>query len=190
VRKAEKSNFQSKWGHEHLAAFHRVLLENLRDLGTPVRGPGYFRLALDQLGAAADLLVIDHDEKPAGAMFFVTHSGTAADPWASSLRRYFSLCPNHALYWTAIRRAIAAGLTRFDFGRSQWDSGTFRFKQQWGATPVQLYYQYVLGRSKSLPTLADQKSRFASAVRFWRMLPLPIAGVLGEQVKRWFPEVL
>ncbi len=191
VRKGEKSPFALRWGREHVRDFHRVLLENLRDLGTPVRGPGYYRDALEALGADADLLVMDLGGRPVGAMFTVAHGRRLSDPWASSLRRVLALCPNHVLYWAAIRRAIERGLGRFDFGRSQRTSGTYSFKTQWGAEPVQLYYQYALGPGVAAPpTLEDQRGAYAAAVDAWKRLPLPLAAWLGERVRRRFPEVL
>lgn len=190
VRKGEKSAFTTRWGHQHLGDFHRVLLENMRDLGTPLRGRDYFRQVLESYGDDADLLVMDLDGTAAGAMFTVRHGGRMTDPWASSLRRHFARCPNHVLYWAAVRRAIELGLARFDFGRSQRSSGTYSFKAQWGAEPVPLYYQYALGTAAGPPSLEAQKGAYAAAVRLWRHLPLPIAGALGERVRRRFPEVL
>ena len=190
IRKGEKAGFAIRWGHDGLSDFHRVMLENLRDLGTPVRGERYFRDALAGLGERADLLVISRAGEAAGAMFTIAHRDTLTDPWASSLRRHFAHCPNQVLYWEAIQRAISAGMRRFDFGRSQWESATYRFKEQWGARPVPLHYQYVLGRGSRIPTLADQKGSMALAVSLWRRLPLPLARLLGEPAKRRFPEVL
>lgn len=190
IRKGEKSGFERRWGHAGVGDFHRVLVENLRDLGTPVRGEAYFRSALAALGAAADVLVLDLEGRPASAMFTVRHRDTVTDPWASSLRRHLARCPNQVLYWEAIQRAIAAGARRFDLGRSQWDSPTFRFKQQWGAVAVPLYYQYVLGEGAHMPTLQSQKGAFSLATHAWRRLPLPVARLLGEPAKRRFPEVL
>lgn len=190
VRKGEKAGFERRWGRENADAFYRVLLENMRDLGTPIRGSGYYRLALERLGPAADVLVIAHAGDPAGAMFTVAHRDTCTDPWASSLRRHFARCPNQVLYWEALQHAIGRGLKRFDFGRSQWDSGTFLFKQQWGARPVQLHYQYVLGTAGAMPTLAAQKGSLDLAVKVWKKLPLPLAALLGEPAKRLFPEVM
>ena len=190
IRKGEKAGFTKRWGHEGVMAFHRVMVENLRDLGTPVRGEGYYRRALDLLGDRASVLVIEKDADPAGAMFTIRHRDGLMDPWASSLRRYFPLCPNQVLYWEALQRALALGLRRFDFGRSQWESPTYRFKEQWGARPVPLHYQYVLGRGSHMPTLGSQKGGLSLAVSLWRRLPLPLARLLGEPAKRRFPEVL
>lgn len=190
IRKGQKAGFEIRWGPAQAAAFHRVMLENLRDLGTPLRAPPYYRAVLEALGPAADILVIERAGEPAGAMFTVRHGETLSDPWASSLRRFFAQCPNQVLYWEALQRAIQLGTRRFDFGRSQWGSNTFLFKEQWGARPVQLYYQYVPGRAARIPTLASQKSGFGLAVKLWQGLPLPVARLLGEPVKRLFPEVL
>ena len=190
IRKGEKAGFTALWGHEHVAAFHRVLLENMRDLGTPILGVDYYRRVLDAFGDDATVLVLESAGEPAGTMFLVEHAGTLADPWASSRRRFLARCPNQVLYWEALRRGIARGCSRFDFGRSQWGSGTFRFKEQWLAKPVPLYYQYVLGKASRAPTIEDQKHAFALAVTMWRRLPVPVAGALGRRVKRLFPEAL
>lgn len=190
VRKGEKSGFARRWGAGEVAAFHRVMLENMRDLGTPMRAPAYYRLALEKLGEAADILVVADPGEPVAAMFTVAHRETFMDPWASSLRRHRARCPNQVLYWEAIQRALARGMKRFDFGRSQHGSGTYLFKEQWGAKPVQLNYQYALGRAKAIPTLEAQKSGFDLAVKVWQRLPVPLAGLLGEPAKRLFPEVM
>ncbi|HYM80060.1 MAG TPA: GNAT family N-acetyltransferase [Candidatus Limnocylindria bacterium] len=190
IRKGEKAGFEVRWGRDQVADFHRVMLESMRDLGTPIRGAGYYRLVLERLGEAADLLVIRRTGEPAGAMLTVGLGETWSDPWASSLRRFFADCPNQVLYWHALQAAIARGMKRFDMGRSQWESGTFRFKQQWGARPVPLHYQYVLGRAQAVPTLEAQKERYALAVKLWQRLPLWAAAALGEPLKRRFPEVL
>lgn len=189
IRKGEKAGFERKWNRD-AATFHRVLLENMRDLGSPIRNARYYVGALAALGDDAELLVIEREREAAGVMFTVRHAGTMTDPWASSLRRFFAHCPNQVLYWEALQRAFAHGMKRFDFGRSQWNSGTFAFKRQWGAEPVQLHYQYVLGTAKTFPTLAAQKGSLDTVVQLWKKLPVPLAGLLGEPAKRMFPEVL
>jgi hypothetical protein len=123
-------------------------------------------------------------------MFLIRCGGTLADPWASSLPETFSLAANEALYWKAIQHGMATGAARFDMGRSQPDSGTCFFKKKWGARVVPLVYQYVLGTRSSPPSLAEQKRTFALASLIWRRLPLAATAILGERVKRLFPEVM
>ena len=190
IRKAQRAGFTVHWGAEHVGTFCRVMLENMRDLGTPMRAERWFRSALDVLGERAALLVIASRDEPVGAMFLAIHRGCAIDLWASSLRRYFAQCPNQMLYWEAIQEAIRRGLRRFDFGRSQWDTGTYRFKEQWGARAVPLYYQYLLRGPAEVPSFAGQQQRMGVAVRLWKHLPLPVARILGEPIRRRFPELL
>ena len=69
---------------------------------------------------------------------------TVEVPWASSIRDYNSLCPNHLLYWHILDAAVADGCAVLDFGRSTPNEGTFKFKEQWGAQPVPLHWEYLL----------------------------------------------
>ncbi len=190
IRKAQRAGFTVHWGAEHVRDFCRVMLENMRDLGTPMRAESWFRSVLDALGERAALLVIASGSEPVGAMFLALHRGCAMDLWASSLRRHFERCPNQMLYWEAIQEAIRRGLHAFDFGRSQWNTGTYRFKEQWGARAVPLYYQYVFRGAAEVPNFAAQQERMGIAVRLWKRLPLPVARVLGEPIRRRFPELL
>jgi FemAB-related protein (PEP-CTERM system-associated) len=190
IRKAQRSGFTVHWGPQHVSAFCRVMLENMRDLGTPMRAEAWFRSALAALGERAALLVIASRDEPVGAMFLALHRGCAMDLWASSLRRHFERCPNQMLYWEAIQEAIRRGIPAFDFGRSQWNTGTYRFKEQWGARAVPLYYQYIFRGSGEIPSFAAQQQRMGIAVRLWKHLPLPVARLLGEPIRRRFPELL
>ena len=61
-------------------------------------------------------------------------------PWAACSKEHFALCPNMLLYWETIRTACADGFARFDFGRSTRQSGTYRFKRQWGAQEEPLFW--------------------------------------------------
>lgn len=190
IRKAEKAGLKFAWGHEHVNAFHAVFSENMRDLGTPAMEAGFFRRTLEAYGDDANVVVVFRGDEPVGGMLVVRQGNTVFDPWASSLRRWFPLCPNNLLYWAAIERAASTGATRFDFGRSQPGSGTFRFKEQWGARSEPLYYQYVLAEGQSMPKLSDQKSAFGLAVAIWQRLPLTVTQALGPRVRRLFPEAL
>jgi FemAB-related protein (PEP-CTERM system-associated) len=190
IRKARRAGLSVHWGAEHLGAFCRIMLENMRDLGTPMRAEHWFRSVLDTLGERAAILMIACRGEPVGAMFLAIHRGCAMDLWASSLRRHFASCPNQMLYWEAIQEAIRRDLHAFDFGRSQWNTGTYRFKEQWGARAVPLYYQYLFRDEGDVPSFAGQQRRMSIAVRLWKRLPLPVARVLGEPIRRRFPELL
>jgi len=190
IRKAERAGFTAHWGTAQLSGFYRVMLENMRDLGTPIRGEAWFRELLEALGDRAAVLVIARRGEPIGGMFLALHRGWFMDIWASSLRRHFADCPNQWLYWEALQEALRRGLHGFDFGRSQHGTGTYRFKEQWGAQEVPLYYQYLRSPDAEVPSFATQRQRLGLAASLWKRLPLPLARQLGEPIRRRFPELL
>jgi FemAB-related protein (PEP-CTERM system-associated) len=190
IRKAQRAGFTVHCGPDHIGAFCRVMLENMRDLGTPMRAESWYRDLLATLSERAIVLVIAREGEPVGAMFIAVHRRCAMDVWASSLRRHFHDRPNEVLYWEAIQESIRRGLRTFDFGRSQWNTGTYLFKEKWGASAVPLYYQYLLRGGAEAPTFSTQRHRMGLAVRLWKRLPVPVARVLGEPIRRRFPELL
>src|SRR5205823_1737294 len=88
-------------------------------------------------------------------------------PWASSIRAFNALCPNHLLYWEAIQHAAQGQCRLFDFGRSTPNEGTYRFKEQWGARPLALCWEYSLLSGQSLPNASPSNAKFSLAVSLW-----------------------
>jgi hypothetical protein len=108
-------------------------------------------------------------------------------PWASSVRDYNALCPNHLLYWSIIQFAAAKGHAVLDFGRSTPGEGTFKFKEQWGARPLPLHWEYVLAEGTPMPDVSPANPKFQAAIEIWKRLPLPLATRIGPHVVRGIP---
>jgi len=174
-------------GTELLDAFYDVFAVNMRDLGTPVYPRRLFATILEQLGDAAELVVVDVDGEPAAAGLLIHHGTTTEIPSASSLRAFNRLGVNMMLYWECLSAAVERGSGRFDFGRSTPDSGTFRFKKQWGAEPNALYWHYWLADGAELPNLSPANARYALAIRTWTRLPVWLTRVLGPPIVRNLP---
>jgi hypothetical protein len=88
-----------------------------------------------------------------------------------------------------LSQAIGRGCTSFDFGRSTVESGTDRFKRQWGAEPMPLHwYRWERrrnGREASSSEERGKSLRLATAI--WQRLPLPIANALGPLISGALP---
>jgi hypothetical protein len=108
-------------------------------------------------------------------------------PWASSLIEFRDACPNHILYWEAIKKACKDGFKRFDFGRSSRESGPWRFKKQWGVREMPLHWEYVINKDESISGLTTSNPRFSLAIAAWKRLPLPVANFLGPRIVRCIP---
>ena len=188
VRKAEKNGLSCRMGRlELLDEFYTVFARNMRDLGTPVYSKDLFRNVLAGLPDSARILAVSHQGKTICAGLLCWHRETMEMPWASSIADFKQLCPNNLLYWEAIQFAIGRGCTGFDFGRSTPNEGTYNFKKQWGAEPVQLHWQYLLAKGEALPELSPKNPKFELAIRIWQKLPVALTRIAGPHIVRCIP---
>jgi hypothetical protein len=91
------------------------------------------------------------------------------------------------MYWTALEYACARGFRQFDFGRCSPGTGNFHFKEQWGARPMQLYWDYWLRHDGQAPDLNYANPRYRPAIWLWKQLPLTVANRLGPRIIRSIP---
>lgn len=108
-------------------------------------------------------------------------------PWASSLREYNHLSPNMMLYWKVLSYAADNGFKKFDFGRSTPHEGTYQFKMQWGAQPIQLYWHYWLSQGDALPEINPHNPKYRLFINIWQHLPLWLTNALGPKIVRNIP---
>jgi FemAB-related protein (PEP-CTERM system-associated) len=189
IRKAEKSGLAVESGGSALIDdFYKVFARNMRDLGTPVYSRRLFERVLAEFPAESRLFVVRLRGEPVAGGGTITWRSVCENPWASSLREHRSLCPNMLLYWAMLKAAVEGGATRFDFGRSTPHEGTFYFKQQWGATPTPVAWEYLLlGGRKSLPGLSPANPKFRLMIEAWKRLPVPLATAVGPRIVRSIP---
>jgi FemAB-related protein (PEP-CTERM system-associated) len=188
IRKAQKSGLASEHGGaELLPDFYRVFARNMRDLGTPVYDQRFFAEVLRAFPDRTRLHVVRLNGQPIAAGLTFRTGGTTEVPWASSVRDYNNLCPNHLLYWSVIEAALAGGGDTLDFGRSTPDEGTFKFKQQWGAMPVPLHWEYPLVADGVVPNATPTNPKYRMAIEVWKKLPLGVATFLGPRIVRAIP---
>ena len=186
IKRPQKAGLTARSGAaELLDDFYRVFLENMRDLGSPVHGLGYFQAILRAFPDNARVFVVHLDGDPLAASILLFNQTLAENPWSSSLRRASKMSPNMLLYWAMLSFCAENSVARFSFGRSSRDSGTYRFKQQWGVEDQPLYWYRPLGPSFE-PGANGERSRIASAaITAWQRLPVSATRVIGPRVRRY-----
>jgi serine/alanine adding enzyme len=159
----------------------------MRDLGTPVYSISFFREVLSAYGDAAHVFLVDHGEVTVAGGIALVHGTVVETPWASSLRDYRTQSPNNLLYWRVIEHAIEIGATTLDFGRSTPNEGTYHFKEQWGARPEPLHWEYALSHGGAPPNLSPSNPKFRTAIAAWSRLPLFVTNSVGPYIVRSIP---
>lgn len=185
VRRPIKEGVTMKFGPEQVRPFFEVFARHMRDLGTPTQPRALFEalaLAFPEdmwVGCAylGDLPVAGGIGFRWGDEFEMT--------WASSLHSHSKIAPNMLLYWSFMERCVREGIQVFNFGRTSPDSGTHRFKMQWGSREEPLHwYQHGAGLAK---TPSPDDARYSWGPRIWRKLPVPLATAVGPWVVRGIP---
>ncbi len=188
VRKAEKSGLVvESGGPELIPFFYRVFAHNMRDLGTPVYSRRLFEEVFAQFPDRARIFLVRQQATTVGGGVAYRHRDVVEVPWASSLPAFRSMCPNNLLYWRIIEWAIGQGIGVLDFGRSTPHEGTYHFKQQWGAMPQPLWWEYAMLEGQTLPDHSPKNPRFAGAIAVWKRMPLAIANGIGPFIVRSIP---
>ncbi len=188
IRRPEKEGFTVKFGQlDELDSFYEVFAWKMRDLGTPVYAKRLFEHILTEFPHAAYICTVYAEEQAIASGFVVGFQEMLQIPWAATIRAYDRFGTNMMLYWNILKFACEQGYTRFDFGRSTPDEGTYRFKKQWGAQPVPCYWHYWLSEGSELPELNPHNPKYAFAIKTWQRLPLAITKLLGPHIVKFLP---
>lgn len=188
IRKGMKSDLKVDFGGaELLEDFYEVFARNMRDLGTPVYGRGFFAEILRVFPDETFVCRVRHGDTTVAASFLIGYRGTLEAVWSSSRYDFLAMRPNMFLYWNILCFASDRGFRLFDFGRSSIGSGTYRFKKQWGSQDVPLFWAYWLPEGDSLPELNPENPRYRLAIRIWQHLPVPMTKLLGPPLAKRLP---
>lgn len=185
TRKAERSGLALLTPSDPVAAFYAPFRVNMRDLGSPVHGVGFFQAMARAFGERLRFIVTGDGARPVGGLVAIDYAGVVTVPWASTLRAERARCPNNQIYWEAIRWAIGRGAHALDLGRSPRESGTHRFKRGWGALERPLAWTRLAADGALLPpSLPGESGLLRSLSRLWERLPVGLTARLGPLIRR------
>jgi len=177
IMKAIKSNIRVEFDNKYLKEFYDVYACNMRDIGGLVHSFSFFEDLFKTFETR--LVVAFYGDKLIGGLIFFLFKNKAYNLFVSSLRKYFKFVPNYLLYWESIKYCYKNNYDVFSLGRSQLDSGTYKFKKQWVAIPRQIYHQYYLNKGIGIPTIASSKSKLSLAIEIYKKTPVFITKIIG-----------
>ena len=187
IRKAGSHGHQIKIGsHELLDDFYEIFAVNMRDLGTPVFSKQLFRSILNTFGDNAEICIVHNTGNAVAAALLVHSHGKTEVPSASCLRTWNQTGANMWMYRQLLGRAIERGSHTFDFGRSSRDSGTYKFKAQWGAQPHPATWQYYV-RTGSVEDMRPDSAKNKRRIEAWKKLPVWLTKIIGPPIVRGIP---
>ena len=194
IRKAEKNGLHYKLGSENslLDDFYEVFSHNMRALGSPVHAKQWFESLLNYYQDKMIISIVYKDQVPIGAGIVLVAGNKAAIPWASTKAEFNRLSPNMMLYWSLLQYLSDNNISVFDFGRSSYGEGTFKFKQQWGAKPTPLDWQTIQLHNNHNTPENEKDTDNTTSVKLreivesiWRKLPIKVTILLGPKIRKY-----
>jgi FemAB-related protein (PEP-CTERM system-associated) len=187
VRKALESSLTTAQRKTTSPAFEDLYSRNLRRLGTPSFPSRHFAALVRNFGEMVDIREVVHEGRVIAAVMTFYFRDQVLPYYGASDPQFNSLAPNNYMYFDLMRWAGQNGYTSFDFGRSKKISGSYDFKSHWGMEEVELPYEVLLVKRKSLPNFNPNNPRFQLAIKIWQRLPLPVTRALGPELLRLIP---
>jgi FemAB-related protein (PEP-CTERM system-associated) len=191
IRKAHKNGLRFEIGCSQLLLdqFYQVFIHNMRKLGSPVHSKVWYQCLFETYKNDMLISVVYSKDKPVGAGIVLLNNDKACIPWASTLAEFNRLAPNMLLYWSLLEYVSDNGFKHFDFGRSTFGEGTFKFKQQWGAEPISLNWylpnQYEAIENTNLAGNIKVGNIRTMVEKTWSLMPLGITTWLGPKVRKY-----
>jgi serine/alanine adding enzyme len=188
IRKAARNAlFAASFDPGNLEGFYRVYCKRMKELGSPAPAIRFFESFFTRLPGYTTLLTVLDRAGGAvvGGMLLLASPGdnTLYYPYGATLVEYNSRYLGNFMYWEAVKYAIARGFDHLDLGRSPAGSGTYRYKEQWGAHPVRLAY---LTYSPSVvPAGPPDRGRLSPLVDLWRAIPAFVTDLAGPRLIKY-----
>ncbi len=192
IRKAEKNGLTVELGctSRLVEEFYDVFTCNMRDLGSPTHSKSWFSEINKSYDNNMVISIVKYQGQAIGAGIVLFNGEKASIPWASTKREFNRLSPNMLLYWSLLEYTTDHGYKSFDFGRSSFGEGTFKFKRQWGAKPVPLiwktYHNSAQNDLSETDTNTSKKSSIRSTIEtIWQKLPLVATTIIGPKLRKY-----
>ncbi len=188
VRRPGKEGVITRFGADQIGPFYEVFSRHMRDLGTPALPRRFFESIARHFPGDSCFGCAWLGNLPVAGGVGFRWSAEFEMTWASSLVEYNRIAPNMLVYWSFMQRAIADGMTLFNFGRCTPESGTHRFKRQWGSRDEQLWwYQLAAGGAAEAATPSPDQGKYSWGPRLWKRLPLGVSRLLGPLIVKSIP---
>lgn len=178
--------FSLEQGKTNFHDFYQLLSTSYRNLGTPIFSKNYFTNLVDVFGDKIDIAVIKNKNNQLSSTVMNFYFNEQVLPYYGggndSAR---GLKSADYMYYQVMCNASERGYRWYDFGRSKNDSGSYKYKKNWGMEPKPLYYYYHLVNAEALPNLSPNNPKYKLFIQLWQKLPLKVSQIVGPFLSKF-----
>ena len=181
---AKKYDYKFECGHtpKDIEAFYEIFSDTMYKHGTPVLDKKlFYKLAEDFKDEIIFFNLYDKRQVVA-TMCILLDEKIAWYPWGGVKNSYANKLAGYAIYWKVLQYICDYTDKKiFDFGRSAYGGSTYKFKSQFGATPVKIE---ILTSQQS-----DIYSKYSFASQIWKKLPKSVVDFIGPKLCKYLVDL-
>lgn len=180
-------NNELQWDNQdNTTLCYDVYAQSVRNLGTPVFNKKLFDSLKDTFGHQCETLVInDNNGNPVSSVLSFYYKDTVLPYYGGGTTDARELKSNDYMYYQLMCMARDKGMSKFDFGRSKKDSGSYKYKKHWGMQEDNLHYRIALIKAKDLPNLSPNNPKYKLLIGLWKKMPLALSRQIGPQLSKY-----
>ncbi len=185
IRHSLKNSLQ--WDNkDNTSLCYDVYSQSVRNLGTTVFNKKLFESLKQTFGERCETLVIhDQEGTPVSSVLSFYYKDTVLPYYGGGTNDARDLKSNDYMYYQLMCIAKDKGMTKFDFGRSKKDSGSYKYKKHWGMQEDNLNYRIALVKAKDLPNLSPNNPKYKILIGIWKKMPLSLSRQIGPQLSKY-----
>jgi len=187
LRASERAGLTYEYNTTDLEPFYDFYALSLRNLGTPIWSKRLFEGLIEEMPGQCDFLTVRESGRIIAVVQNVYINDRMLPFFAGSAPEARDVGVNNYMYWAMLESGYDLGYRSFDFGRSKAGTGAFKFKKNFGMTPIELHYQYDMVGESELPQVNPTNPRYAKAIGMWQRLPVEVTKHLGPLIQRRMP---
>ena len=187
VKRPQTNGICERFHKTLLDEFYRVWTIRMHELGTPCYPRKLFTSILETFPDLTRIFLVRLHRVATAGLFAYTFEGWVQSCWGAALRQYDEIGPNYLLNWAALEHYCQAGMKWFDFGRSTVGSGQYTFKERWGASPIDLCWQYWTPDGEEPALARPDDPRYRRKIELWKKMPLWVSRLVGPVISPALP---
>jgi len=163
-----------------------VYAESVRNLGTPVFSKKLFTTLKKTFGPRCETLIIYNNQKqPVSSVLSFYYKDTVLPYYGGGKLEARGIKSNDYMYYQLMCLAREKGISQFDFGRSKTESGSYKYKKNWGMQEDKLHYRIALVKGNHLPNLSPNNPKYKLLINIWQKIPLRLSRVIGPRISKY-----
>lgn len=185
VKKSLQNNFIFKYGNSDtfINDFYTIFSNTMHKHGTPVFDKQLFYYLRDEFkDDNVYYTAYDENGKPIACMCMLFDEEIAWYPWGGVDENFAKKLAGYFIYWKTLEEVVGRESFKvFDFGRSSYGGGTYRFKSQFGAEPIKI--DIISNQDENI------YSKYSLATSVWKKLPKNFVDLLGPKICKYLVDL-